>query len=97
MDGYAVRAADTPARLRIVGIVAAGRPETRRLGVGEAMDISTGGVVPEGADAVVPVERVVVVSDGEVEIPDAVASETTSGSRARTSAPAMCCSSRVRC
>ncbi len=72
MDGYAVRAADTPARLRIVGTVAAGRPETRRLGVGEAMDISTGGVVPEGADAVVPVERVVVVSDGEVDIPDAV-------------------------
>ena len=70
MDGYAVRAEDTPARLRIVGTVAAGRPETRRLGAGEAMDISTGGVVPEGADAVVPVERVV-VSDGEVDIPAA--------------------------
>jgi molybdopterin molybdotransferase len=60
MDGYAVRAADTPGTLRVVGKVAAGRPETRAVLEGEAIDISTGGVVPDGADAVVPVERVVV-------------------------------------
>ena len=65
MDGYAVRAADTPGRLRVVGTVAAGRPETRSVAPGEALDISTGGVVPAGADAVVPVERVG-VSDGEI-------------------------------
>ena len=58
MDGYAVRAADTPGSLRVVGKVAAGRPETRSVARGEAIDISTGGVVPDGADAVVPIERV---------------------------------------
>jgi molybdopterin molybdotransferase len=72
MDGYAVRAADTPGRLRVVGKVAAGRPETRTVAPGEAIDISTGGVVPDGADAVVPVERVD-VSDGEIVIDGLVA------------------------
>lgn len=57
MDGYAVRAADTPGRLIVVGHSAAGRPEARALGAGEAIAISTGAVVPAGADAVVPVER----------------------------------------
>src|SRR3954465_7754094 len=59
MDGYAVRAADLPGTLPIVARIAAGRPATRALRAGEAMAISTGGVVPEGADAVVPVEYVV--------------------------------------
>ncbi|MBX5475486.1 MAG: molybdopterin molybdotransferase MoeA, partial [Thermoleophilia bacterium] len=53
-------AADLPGTLPIVGRVAAGRPAARPLGPGEAMEISTGGAVPEGADAVVPVEYVVV-------------------------------------
>ena len=59
MDGYAVRAAALPGRLPVVGHVAAGRPAGRPLRPGEAMAISTGGVVPEGADAVVPIEYVV--------------------------------------
>jgi molybdopterin molybdotransferase len=71
MDGYAVRARDTPGTLRVVGKVAAGVPESRVLGGGEAIDISTGGVVPDGADAVVPIERVV-VAGGSVEVPAAV-------------------------
>jgi molybdopterin molybdotransferase len=58
MDGFAVRAADTPGTLPIVARVAAGRPAPRALEAGEAMGIATGGVVPEGADAVVPVEYV---------------------------------------
>ena len=61
MDGFAVRSADTvaaPVSLPIVFRIAAGRPAGRPLGAGEAMEISTGGVVPEGADAVVPVELV---------------------------------------
>jgi molybdopterin molybdotransferase len=66
MDGYAVRAADLPGTLPIVDRVAAGRPASRALAVGEAMEISTGGVVPEGADAVIPVE-VVVVHDNSME------------------------------
>ena len=70
MDGFALRAADTPGRLPVVERVAAGRPASRPLMAGEAMGIATGGVVPDGADAVVPIERVTV--DGEqVEIPEA--------------------------
>jgi molybdopterin molybdotransferase len=57
MDGFAVRAADTPGSLTVVGESAAGKPATRELGAGEAIGISTGAVVPAGADAVVPVER----------------------------------------
>lgn len=67
MDGHAVRSADTPGRLRIAFRIAAGAPATRALEAGESMAIATGGVVPEGADAVVPVERVV-EHDGVVEI-----------------------------
>jgi molybdopterin molybdotransferase len=59
MDGYALRASDTPGRLPVVARVAAGAPVERRLEQGEAIEISTGGVVPEGADAVIPVEYVV--------------------------------------
>ncbi len=56
MDGYAVRAADAAqikARLKVIGEVAAGRPFDRALGPGETARIFTGGVIPEGADAVV--------------------------------------------
>ena len=72
MDGFAVRAADVPGRLPIVFRIAAGVPAGRPLAAGEAMEISTGGAVPEGADSVVPVE-VVVESDNSVEISDPVA------------------------
>ena len=63
MDGFAVGAADTPGRLPVVARIAAGRPAERPLAQGEAMGIATGGVVPEGADAVVPIERVEVLGD----------------------------------
>ena len=72
MDGYAVRAADTPGRLRIEArMIAAGRPAAATLESGQAMGIATGGVVPEGADAVVPIESVV-EHDNEVEIDSGV-------------------------
>jgi molybdopterin molybdotransferase len=57
MDGYAVRAADTPGELEVRGQSAAGRPFGASLEPGTAVAISTGAVVPDGADAVVPVER----------------------------------------
>src|SRR3954470_2478268 len=60
MDGYALVAGpgqDVP----VVGESRAGRPAERALQPGEAMRISTGAAVPEGADAVVPVERAEVV------------------------------------
>jgi len=71
MDGYALRAADTPGSLPVAERIAAGRPATRALAAGEAMEISTGGVVPEGADAVVPVEYVV-QHDNKIDIESAV-------------------------
>jgi len=64
MDGYAVRARDTfgadesdPAVLDLVGAVHAGETPDVEVGDGECAEISTGAVVPRGADAVVMVER----------------------------------------
>jgi molybdopterin molybdotransferase len=73
MDGFAIRSADAPGTLVVVERIAAGRPAGRALAAGEAMGIATGGVVPEGADAVVPIENVV-DHDNTVEIPSDVAS-----------------------
>jgi molybdopterin molybdotransferase len=67
MDGYAVRSEDTPGTLPIAARIAAGSPASRELRVGEAMAIATGGVVPDGADAVIPIEYVV-QHDNRVEI-----------------------------
>lgn len=53
MDGYALRAADLPGPLRIVGEAAAGRGWPGTLGAGEAVRIFTGAPVPKGADLVV--------------------------------------------
>jgi len=56
MDGYAVRAADiakAPARLKVIGEVAAGRPFFAVVGAAEAARIFTGGVLPLGSDTVV--------------------------------------------
>ena len=75
MDGYAVRSADVPGTLGIAGHIAAGLPAGGRLAAGEAMEISTGGVVPEGADAVAPIE-IVVVRAGVVDVPEPVAPGT---------------------
>jgi molybdopterin molybdotransferase len=68
MDGYAIRAADTPGELPVVARIAAGRPAPRALEPGEAMAIATGGVVPDGADAVVPIE-LVTEADASLRIP----------------------------
>lgn len=63
MDGFALRYADCsaaskeqPARLRLVGESQAGIPFTGVVGSGEAVRISTGAMLPEGADTVVRVE-----------------------------------------
>ena len=71
MDGFALRAADLPGTLPVVERIAAGRPATRALRPGEAMAISTGGVVPEGADSVVPIEYVV-QHDNEIDVAEPV-------------------------
>jgi molybdopterin molybdotransferase len=67
MDGYAVRAADTagaPVQLRLVGESRAGHPSERELGAGEAIAISTGAMMPAGADAIVRVEDTAAAGEG---------------------------------
>ena len=66
MDGYAVRACDAAkvnTQLTVIGEVAAGRPFAGTVGANEAVRIFTGGVVPDGADAVVIQEDT--VADGK--------------------------------
>jgi len=77
MDGYAVVAADTagadsrPVRVPVVDESRAGRPARRDLSPGAAIRISTGAMVPAGADAVVPLEDTA-ESDRAIEIRAAV-------------------------
>jgi molybdopterin molybdotransferase len=70
MDGFAVRAGDTagasaehPARLLVVGTVAAGAAPDRPVGPGQALRIMTGAPMPEGADGIAIVE--VTTTDGD--------------------------------
>jgi molybdopterin molybdotransferase len=57
-DGYALRAADVPGDLAVIGQVRAGRPFNGVVGPGQAVEIMTGAPVPAGADAVVMLEHV---------------------------------------
>ena len=58
MDGYAVRQADGDAPRAVVGTAPAGHPFKGKLGAGQAVRIFTGGVIPDGADAIVIQEEV---------------------------------------
>lgn len=71
MDGYAVRASDTaaagesiPVLLKLVGQVEMGRNADCRIEPGQCAEIPTGGMLPEGADAVVMVEHTEPFGDG---------------------------------
>jgi molybdopterin molybdotransferase len=75
MDGFAVRSRDTfgtsegsPAYLRPAGEVVMGEVPTFAVNPGECARIGTGGMLPEGADAVVMVEHTRVLEDGSVEV-----------------------------
>ncbi len=59
VDGYALRAADAPGTLRLVGAQPAGIARTLSVGRSEAVRIFTGAPLPAGADAVVMQEEVV--------------------------------------
>jgi molybdopterin molybdotransferase len=79
MDGYAVRAKDTfgateslPAMLGVKGEVIMGQVPTEGVGSGQAMKISTGGMLPEGADGVVMVEHTHVLDENTVEVSRAI-------------------------
>jgi molybdopterin molybdotransferase len=71
MDGFAVRAADLPGRLRVTGEVAAGAGALTSVEPGTAVRISTGAPLPPGADAVVPIEKAA-ESDGVVEVTESI-------------------------
>jgi molybdopterin molybdotransferase len=75
MDGYAVKAKDTfgasqslPAYLKFAGIIEMGKEATRPLATGEAMRISTGGMMPPQSDGVVMVEYAEETEGGLVEV-----------------------------
>lgn len=75
MDGYAVKAKDTfgasqslPAYLKLAGVVEMGKEATQALNTGDAIRISTGGMMPPDADAVVMVEYTDETDGGLVEI-----------------------------
>jgi molybdopterin molybdotransferase len=69
MDGFAVRSADGADPRRITGTIRMGHAPPGPLGPGEAMRIPTGGVLPPGADAVLPVEDA--QEDGDRLVPTA--------------------------
>jgi len=80
MDGYSVRAADTfgateslPAYLELTGEVPMGRAPQVALGSGDAAVAFTGGMLAEGADAVVMIEHTQQVDDGTIEVTRPVA------------------------
>lgn len=75
MDGYAVVAKDTfgssqtsPALLNLVGNVDTGKHPAFRLGKGEAAEITTGAILPVGADAVVMLEYVRKIDEKQIEL-----------------------------
>lgn len=75
MDGYALRAADSygasesmPAYLRLTGEVPMGATAGLRVGLGELAKVHTGGMIPDGADAVVMIENTQIVDAATVEV-----------------------------
>jgi molybdopterin molybdotransferase len=56
-DGFAVRAADVPGELDVIGEVRAGGSFSGVVGAGQAVEIMTGAPLPQGADAVVMIEH----------------------------------------
>jgi molybdopterin molybdotransferase len=78
MDGFAVRAVDTPGELRVVGESAAGSADVPDVGPGTAVAVATGAPFPRGADTVVPIEEVEVRAKTVV-----VSGQVASGSHVR--------------
>jgi molybdopterin molybdotransferase len=79
MDGIAVRAADltdasadSPVVLPVVEVIPAGRPASRPLAAREAMRIMTGAMMPDGADAVVPIEDLAMLDATRVRVGRAI-------------------------
>jgi molybdopterin molybdotransferase len=80
MDGFAVRAKDTfgaspgaPAYLKLAGEVKMGEAASVKPSLGEAIRVSTGSMMPDGADAVVMVEYTDFLDDETIEVVRAAA------------------------
>lgn len=80
VDGYAVRAPDTfgasdslPAYLEVVGEVTMGEAPTVKVEKGQTVLIHTGGMIPDGADAVAMIEHTLPFSEREIEIHRSIA------------------------
>lgn len=80
MDGYAIRASSSfgasessPAFLRLVGSIPMGEHPDFSVGPGEAARISTGGMLPEGADSVIMLEHSEMLDEKAIEIYKSVA------------------------
>ena len=84
-----------PARLKLVGEVAAGHPFDGTVGAGEAARIFTGGVIPPGADTIVIQENTAREGDIVVVTRRLPARASTSASPGSTSRAAPCCSPRA--
>jgi molybdopterin molybdotransferase len=74
MDGFALRSADAPGRLRLIGESAAGRGFLGRCEPGTIIRISTGAPTPDGADTIVIQEDAAREGD-EVTVPAAAAGD----------------------
>ena len=106
VDGFAVRARDTfgasdslPAYLSLVGEVPMGAAPAFRLEPGQAALIHTGGMLPEGADAVVMIEYTQTARPGEVELLRAVApgeNELRAGEDVQPGQPVLPAGARLR-
>ncbi|MFH0845180.1 MAG: gephyrin-like molybdotransferase Glp, partial [Pseudomonadota bacterium] len=75
MDGYAVKAKDTfgateslPAMLEVMGEVGMGHIPSISVGGGQAVKISTGGMIPHGSDGVVMIEHCHLLDDMTIEV-----------------------------
>src|SRR5947207_3731490 len=66
MDGYAVRSIDQQSRRKVLEEIAAGAVPRFPLTPGSASRIMTGAPLPEGADAVVPIEQTELLDDSSV-------------------------------
>ena len=80
MDGFAIRAASTfgasdgnPAYINVPRTVAMGEIPSFSIGPGEAAKISTGGMLPKGADSVVMVEHTDAIDETTIEVYKSVA------------------------
>lgn len=106
MDGFAVRAADTygaseslPAYLTLAGEVLMGRQPDTRVQVGQAARIATGGMLPDGADAVVMVEQTQELDAATIEVmrPVAVGENVIQvGEDVATGDPLLACGHTIR-